>query len=71
VCEVTTSVPEYHVNGMLEGLGRLLSWQAADSDWSVRPPPPPNWNGIAVLSCGLVVRYGEMALKPQDKFTLA
>jgi hypothetical protein len=34
-------------------LGRVLRWQAADSDWSVRFPHP-NWNGISDgLSCGL------------------
>jgi hypothetical protein len=37
----TASVPECHANGHWEGMWMVLRWQAADSDWSVRPPPPP------------------------------
>jgi hypothetical protein len=40
------SPPECHANGRWEGGGgRVLRWQAANSDWSVRSPHP-NWNGI-------------------------
>jgi hypothetical protein len=39
--EVTTSAPECHDNGVCErGVGRVLRWQAADSDWSGQSVPP-------------------------------
>jgi hypothetical protein len=63
--EVTTSVPEWHVNGMWEGVGR-----AGGGFWLVRPFPPPLLElHSEVLSC-LLWSYRELKKRTNKEFSI-